>query len=776
MKIKHKIITISLIILTVFTTILTPAKATTNDVLYKWSRTYGSIDPDSTVAIAEGTDGSIYVTGYFTDTVDFDGTAGVDNKTTNGANDVFISKYNSNGSYGWSQTFGGNYSDYPTGIAVGIDGSIYITGYFSDTVDFDGTAGVDNKTSNGSVDVFISKYNGDGSYGWTITVGGTGYESASAISLGTDGSIYVTGSFENTVDFDGTAGVDNKTSNGSDDIFISKYNADGSYGWSRTFGGSDYEYGFGIAVGTEGSIYITGYFSDTVDFDGTAGVDNKTSNGDIDVFISKYNADGSYGWTRTFGGSEYDSGNDITVGTDGSIYITGYFTDTVDFDGTAGVDNKTSNGSDDIFISKYNANGSYGWSRTFGGNVNDYGNSIAVGLNGSIYVTGEFNNTVDFDGTAGVDNKTTNGANDVFISKYNADGSYGWSRTFGGSGNDYGNGIAVGMYGSIYVTGRFENTVDFDFTAGVDNRTSNGYQDSFITKLQQSLATPWTQNGGLTSHAIATKAFDGKIYQAIKGNSTNTIYVRSSTDGINWSSWDASGVNGQTNTYPSLEVYNNRLYIAVRGNSGEVFTKSMGTNGVWDSSWVQNGGATGSAIGMAAHTVGMEDRLYQTIKGISTNLIYIRYTIDGTFDGSSSNENWSTVMNGGTTAQTPTTPEIRSFGGKLYMSVRGNSGNINIASSTNGLFNSGETFAMTGGLTADAQSLVVHNGKLYQTVRGNGTTKIYLRNTTNGTSWTDWEEYGGNSPTKIGMESFGGKLHQVVRGNSGNIFVRQIEF
>jgi hypothetical protein len=202
----------------------------------------------------------------------------------------------------------------------------------------------------------------------------------------------------------------------------------------------------------------------------------------------------------------------------------------------------------------------------------------------------------------------------------------------------------------------------------------------------------------------------------------------------------------------------------------------MGTNGVWDSSWVQNGGATGSAIGMAAHTVGMEDRLYQTIKGISTNLIYIRYTIDGTFDGSSSNENWSTVMNGGTTAQTPTTPEIRSFGGKLYMSVRGNSGNINIASSTNGLFNSGETFAMTGGLTADAQSLVVHNGKLYQTVRGNGTTKIYLRNTTNGTSWTDWEEYGGNSPTKIGMESFGGKLHQVVRGNSGNIFVRQIEF
>jgi hypothetical protein len=110
---------------------------------------------------------------------------------------------------------------------------------------------------------------------------------------------------------------------------------------------------------------------------------------------------------------------------------------------------------------------------------------------------------------------------------------YKWSQTYGSIDPDSTVAIAEGTDGSIYVTGYFTDTVDFDGTAGVDNRTSNGYHDSFITKLQQSLATPWTQNGGLTSHAIATKAFDGKIYQAIKGNSTNTIYVRSSTDGIN---------------------------------------------------------------------------------------------------------------------------------------------------------------------------------------------------------------------------------------------------
>lgn len=92
-------------------------------------------------------------------------------------------------------------------------------------VDFNTTGeGIsDIKNSNGHSDMFITKYNSDGSYSRTRTIGGIDFDQMYGIDIDSMGNIYITGSFQNIVNFDSIGGTDNYTSNGSDDIFISKY-------------------------------------------------------------------------------------------------------------------------------------------------------------------------------------------------------------------------------------------------------------------------------------------------------------------------------------------------------------------------------------------------------------------------------------------------------------------------------------------------------------------------------------------------------------------------
>jgi hypothetical protein len=115
-----------------------------------------------------------------------------------------------------------------------------------------------------------------------------------------------------------------------------------------------------------------------------------------------------------------------------------------------------------------------GWARTWGGSDSDEGYSVAIDGSGNVYVTGEFEDTVDFDPGAGVDSHASNGMWDVFLSKFDPNGNFVWARTWGGSGLDGGPSVAIDGSGNAYITGCFEGTVDFDPGAGTENHSSNG--------------------------------------------------------------------------------------------------------------------------------------------------------------------------------------------------------------------------------------------------------------------------------------------------------------
>jgi len=456
------------------------AATITNAQTYQWALSAGSTNSDYGIAIAVDGLGNSYVTGGFRNTADFDPSPGVANLTSAGGDDIFVANYNSIGTYQWAFRIGGAGIDQGRDIAVDGFGNIYITGRFWNTVDFDPGPGTANLTASG-MDIYVAKYNSSGAYQWAFNVGSTGDEEGYSIAVDGTGNVYVTGYFWFTADFDPSAGTSNLTANGMD-LFVAKYSTSGIYQWAFNIGGTGDDIGYQITSDGSGNVYVTGNFVGTADFNPGAGIANLTSVGGDDVFVAKYNTSGVYQWAFNIGGNSTDQGWGVALDGLGYLFITGDFLGTADFDPGPGTANLTSSGSYDIYVAKYNISGAYQWAFNIGCPSPDWGLANAVDGSGNVYITGQFQSTVDFDPGIGTANLTPVGSADAYVAKYNSSGSYQWAFDIGSAGFVRGNGLATDGSCNIYVTGQMELTADFDPGSGTANHTSVGSDDIFVAK------------------------------------------------------------------------------------------------------------------------------------------------------------------------------------------------------------------------------------------------------------------------------------------------------
>jgi hypothetical protein len=293
--------------------------------------------------------------------------------------------------------------------------------------------------------------------------------------------------------------------------------------YSTYLGGSGYDNsGYGIAVDGAGSAYVAGSTS-SADFPTTPGAFDTTWNGVTDAFVTKLSASGAaLGYSTYLGGGDADGGNGVAVDGAGSAYVTGY-TDSADFPTTPGAFDTTLDGYSDAFVTKLGASGAaLGYSTYLGGG--DYDNSgvdLAVDGAGSAYLTG-WTDSADFPTTPGAFDTTWNGLTDAFVTKLDASGAaLGYSSYLGGSGFDYGDGIAVDCAGSAYLTGSTDSA-DFPTTQGAFDTTWNGLTDAFVTKLDASGAAL-----GYSSY-LGGSGFDGGFDLAVDG--AGSAYLTGSTD------------------------------------------------------------------------------------------------------------------------------------------------------------------------------------------------------------------------------------------------------
>ena len=435
--------------------------------------------------IAVDTDGNAYVTGY-TYSYDFPTASAIYGSNT-GYIDAFVTKLSASGrSLSYSTYLGGSSGEEVNTIAVDTEGNVYITATtYSD--DFP-TAAPLYESSWGLPNIIVTKLNATGSsLAYSTYLGGSGWDYAKGIAVDADGNAYVTG-YTGSDDFP-TASALYGSERGSWDAFVTKLNPSGSsLVYSTYLGGSNEDYGYGIAVDTAGIAYVTGY-TGSDDFPTASALYSKNAGGQSDVFVTKLNASGgSLSYSTYLGGSAYDEGNGIAVDTSGNAYVTGY-THSDDFPTASAIYESHRGGYDDAFVTKLNASGSsLSYSTYLGGSSNDYGNGIAVDADGNAYVTG-YTNSDDFPMESALYGNLSGGitnSSDAFVTKISTSGSsLSYSTYLGGSNQDYGNGIAVDTSGNAYVTG-YTYSEDFPTASAVYESLRGGQYDAFVTKLNPS--------------------------------------------------------------------------------------------------------------------------------------------------------------------------------------------------------------------------------------------------------------------------------------------------
>jgi len=532
---------------------LSAATAADGDLVWAVNAAEGTrIERGSSVAALS--DSSMLVTGAYGDAVfppGFDYTAtfgpGDPNETvlpSVNLFDMFVAKYDQDGFLVWATGAGGDGVDDGVALAALADGSALVTGYFQNTATFG--AGETNETSLttlGTIGLFLAKYNPDGTLGWAVDAGGGAgtWTAGNAVAALSDGNALLTGYFSTgSVTFG--AGETNETvltPVGGDNVFVAKYNSDGTLAWATSAGGADSR-GYGIGTVADGSALVAGYFNGTVTFgDGETNEMALTPVGDWDIFVAKYDPDGLLDWATSAGGADFDIAYGIAALADGSALVTGSF----DVAATFGADetNETAlsalAGGRDIFVAQYSPTGLLDWATSTGTDNSDAGLAVATLSNGAALVTGEYNGT----GT---------GVSDTFVAKFATDGVLDWTKqAFGTVSGDtvLAHGVTVDPNDDVLLTGEFKGVEAMPglgsgsvvFGSGETNETHllsmEGSADLFVAKVEAvptyRITGTVTVIGGSASATDVTMTLSGDASHTISPNADGTYSFRRLEEG-----------------------------------------------------------------------------------------------------------------------------------------------------------------------------------------------------------------------------------------------------
>jgi hypothetical protein len=349
-----------------------------SSLTHMWSRAYGGKGQQVGNGVATDLSGNVLVTGTMESGVDFGG--GI--LASAGGPDLFLAKFDPSGSHIWSQRFGDNDKQEGHSVATDAAGNVFVTGSLAGTVDFGGGP----LASAGNFDVFLAKFDANGTHLWSQRFGDL--EGQQGLSVATDaaGNVFVTGQLLGTADFGGGP----LTSSGEEDIFLAKFDPNGAHLWSRRFGDADHQWGTGVATDAAGNSFVTGLLFGSVDF----GNGVLTSAGGADIVIAKFDPNGTCLWSECFGDSSSQYGNAVATDPAGDLLLTGEFQGAVDFGGGA----LTSAGNNDVFLAKFDPNGTHLWSQRFGDGNNQLASSVATDVAGNVIFTGSLSGKTDFGG------------------------------------------------------------------------------------------------------------------------------------------------------------------------------------------------------------------------------------------------------------------------------------------------------------------------------------------------------------------------------------------
>jgi hypothetical protein len=314
-----------------------------------------------------------------------------------------------------------------------------------------------------------------------------------------NGGVVLGGTFTGTVDLDPGEGVSLHSDKGVG-AFVVKLNAEGWLEWSRVTSVGPSGRLAGIAQDANG-LYVVGHFSSaTLDFTPPSQDDALGNPGFYSLFVTHFKHDGTHGWTRVMGGAQSMTlGNDLASDGCGGLYVTGSFTQTVDFDPGPGIHNRQA-GDNALFLLKLESHtGLMEWVRTSRGLTAARGIRVeADPVRNTVLLTGAYRTYIDLTWGDGQAHLQSHGDWDTFAACVTGEGNLTWTRTLSGSYSILPYDSALDRAGNLYVTGMYTGLVDFDPSMDQDllHYTNEAMGQSFLWKLDPNGTYQWTQPYG----------------------------------------------------------------------------------------------------------------------------------------------------------------------------------------------------------------------------------------------------------------------------------------
>jgi hypothetical protein len=350
---------------------------------------------------------------------------------------------------------------------------------------------------------------------WNTYLGGTGYDYGVDVATDTSGSIFLTGQTESASWVSG--GIHTNYS-GNGDAFVVKLASDGTHLWSTYLGGSEADYGRGIALDSSGAVVVVG---GTESSGWISGGFNPGYGGNTDGFAVKLASNGGYLWSTYLGGAEVDEAIGVAVEASNTIIVTGVTASSGWVSGGYDTNYGGGESNGDGFVVRLAATGGLIWSTYLGGEHDDFATNAAVDPSGAIFISG-FTKSANLQSGAFAIGYHGNSDWDALLVKLSSSGNPIWSTYVGGANSEFCYALAVNANGEPIVGGI---TYSENWISGGYDTTFGGFADAFVAKFSAAGQVLWsTYLGGSNAENGNDLAVDAA------GN----IFATGSTGAVGW--------------------------------------------------------------------------------------------------------------------------------------------------------------------------------------------------------------------------------------------------
>ncbi len=511
-----------------------------------WGTYYGGTGQETANSVAVDGDGNVYIAGSTTSTTAISSGGAHQPTYGGGQRDAYLAKFNSAGVRLWSTYYGGATYDEAYAVCVDANGYVYIAGSTDSWVGI-ASNGCHQPAlgGSGSYDAFVAKFNGTtGVQQWATYYGGPTTDEGRAVAVDANGNVYLSGYSQSATGISTPGSHQPVLSAG--DAFLVKFNSTGVRQWGTYYGGIGSEDGNGVAIGSDGSVYLGGRGNSPAGISTIGSHQPTYGGGTYDAFLAKFNDAGARQWATYYGGMQDDNCQGIAIDNMDRIYLAGY-TRSTNAISTVGAHQESYGGEyNDAILVQFDANGVRQWGTYCGGLLSERGYIAAVDGNNNVYLSGYTDSENGISTAGSYQEIFGDGQSDGFLVKFNSTGARQWGTYYGGPGIEYGLGAAVDANGAAYLVGDCAS-LGMSTPGSHQPTFGGGSNDAYIVRFEGCSAAP-EQPAAITGMLAVCPGSSTTYTVAAASDATSYAWVlppgwsgTSATDSITVTAGDAGG-------------------------------------------------------------------------------------------------------------------------------------------------------------------------------------------------------------------------------------------